>query len=99
MEKTSKNFKSWRKTKKVIGNYWKILPNLDKTQFESWRNVQKSDKNSEQFGNWKILPNLDKTQFESWKNVQKSEKMMENWKMLLNLDKTQFESWKKCPKF
>ena len=55
MEKTSKNFKSWRKTKKVIGNYWKILPNLDKTQFESWKNVQKSEKMME---NWKMLLNL-----------------------------------------
>ena len=71
MEKTSKNFKSWRKTKKVIGNYWKILPNLDKTQFESCKNVQKSDNNSEKLENWKILLNIDKIQFESWKKCPK----------------------------
>ena len=68
MEKTSKNFKSWRKTKKVIGNYWKILPNLDKTQFESWKNVQKSEK---MMKNWTILLNIDQIQFESWKKCPK----------------------------
>ena len=46
--------------------------NLDKTQIESWKNVQKCEKILKHFKMWQ---NLDKTQIESWKNVQKCPKM------------------------
>ena len=66
MQKCQKCPKIWKNAEQ-FGN-WRILLNLDKTQFESWKNVQKSEKMME---NWKMLLNLDKTQFESWKKCPK----------------------------
>ena len=45
--------------------------NLDKTQIESWKNVQKCPKILKHCKMWQ---NLDKTQIESWRNVQNSKK-------------------------
>ena len=49
MQKCQKCPKIWKNAEQ-FGN-WKILLNLDRTQFESWKNVQKSEK---MMKNWKI---------------------------------------------
>ena len=50
MQKCQKCPKIWKNAEQ-FGN-WTILLNLDKTQFESWKNVQKSEK---MMKNWKIV--------------------------------------------